>query len=66
MSVEATVACADRRDDQDILEWVQNTMGQALLADHRKRSPWCRSNVTEYAKFEVDPAGGRLGTLKRQ
>lgn len=60
------VAVADRRNDQDIVDWVGNTVGHAIADDHRKRSPLCMSNVMEYAKFEVDPAGGPLGTITRQ
>lgn len=53
MAEEATVWVPDRKDDQDVLDWVERTMGHALAADHRARSPQCRETKTEYVKIPV-------------
>lgn len=67
MADEATIAVPDRRDDEDVVHWVEQTVGHALLRDHRVRSPRCLSNVTEYVTFEVDPEGRMpIGQLPRQ
>lgn len=66
MDSEATIAVPDRKPDQDIVNWVEITVAGGMGEDHRRRSPHCQADKVEYAKFEVDPAGGPLGTITRQ
>lgn len=41
------VECAVRwrRADEEVQHWVEKGMGAAIAADHRRRSPGCRSRV---------------------
>lgn len=67
MAEEATVAVPDRRDDENVVDWVQQIVGSALLLDHRTRSPDCRSNVTEYVKIPVDTGeNAMIGRVTKQ
>lgn len=67
MAEEVTIAVADRTEGQDVVDWVSGTVGRAIGADHRGRSPRCLSSTCEYIKFEVDPSGNTpMGTLPRQ
>lgn len=65
MPNEETIFVRDRKPDEDIVDWVEQICGRAIAEDHIRRSPRCRSTKMEYAKFEVDPSGGPLGTITR-
>lgn len=66
MAAEATIAVADRTDDQDVVFWVEQVVGSALSRDHSNRSPSCRETKTEYIKIEIDRAGASIGKVTRQ
>ena len=66
MDAEVTIAVPDRRDGQDIVDWMENVVGEALGRDHRARSPQCRSDKTEYVKIEIDQSSGMIGRMSKQ
>jgi hypothetical protein len=51
---EATVHVPERGRGDDVADWVGETVGQAIGADHRKRSPLCQATKMEYAKIPAD------------
>ncbi len=53
MAEEAQVFVRDRGKDQDVVDWVERTVGKALAADHRSRSPLCRADKTDYIKIPL-------------
>lgn len=67
MAEEDTIFVRDRRDDEDVVHWVEHVVGQALAEDHRRRSPACRSSKTEYIKIPVDQGeNATVGRVTRQ
>jgi hypothetical protein len=66
MADEVTVFVRDRKDDEDVADWVQSTLGMAMGADHASRNPLCRSSSMEYVKIPVDQGeDARIGKLRR-
>lgn len=61
MSAEAIVRVPWRREDQDVVEWVERTCGEAIAADHQKRSPLCLRKTMEYAKLPAPENAPYLG-----
>ena len=52
MREEATVAVPDRRDDEDIGDWM-GKVALAIAADHQLRSTLCAATSMEYAKIPL-------------
>jgi hypothetical protein len=65
MADEAAVEVAERGPEQDVVHWVEQTVGRALASDHSSRSPLCARREMEYAKIPVnnDP-NARVGNFK--
>lgn len=42
--------------DQEVVDWVQNTIGRALAADHGRRSPKC--SATEFQNLKIPVPSG--------
>jgi hypothetical protein len=61
MGEEAMVWVPDRKDDQEVTDWVANTVGMALSTDHRNRSPLCMRTTMEYAKIPMDDGSKGIG-----
>lgn len=61
MKAEAVLDVAHRAHDEDVAHWMTETMGRAIAADHRRRSPLCTSTVTEYAKVYLAPGANQIG-----
>jgi hypothetical protein len=51
MAQQVAVDVQERTEDQDVVDWVENTVGHAIGADHRARSPFCMATVMEFAKI---------------
>ena len=66
MVEEATVSVPERRDDEDVVAWVEGPMTQALALDHRRRSRNCRESKMDYAKIKLAPDSERIGQALRQ
>lgn len=58
MAEEAMVWVPDRKEDQDVVEWVEKVVGAAIGADHSNRSPLCMRTKMEYAKIPYDDSRG--------
>lgn len=56
---DAEVQVPERGLDESIIHWVEQTMGQVLLADHQRRSPQCRARTCQDVKIPV--MGARVG-----
>lgn len=66
MPEEATIFVRDRRDDEDVVEWLEGVASEAIGDDHRERSPFCRATATEYVKIPVDKGdNATIGRLTR-
>lgn len=53
MKSEATLEVADRREDEQIEDWMQHVQ-MAISVDHRKRNALCTADKMEYAKIPVE------------
>lgn len=53
MPAEVSLEVPNRRADQDVADWVENTMGAVIGADHCRRSALCIRSKMEYAKIHV-------------
>lgn len=42
------------RKDEDVKEWVEQVMGNALSADHRRRSPECQPQSLQDVMIPVE------------
>lgn len=51
---EVVVRCRDA--DEDVVHWVEQVMGRALAADHRRRSPSCSSGFAQDVMIPIDGA----------
>lgn len=58
---EVPVMVPERADDQDVVDWVQQNVGYATFLDHRRRSPKCRSEKTDYVKIPAPENAPMLG-----
>ena len=61
MAEDASVWVPDRKDGQDVVDWVEQTVGRALAADHRARSPLCASEKVEHVSIPLPPGTEHLG-----
>lgn len=67
MAAERTIACPDRVEGQDVVDWMEGSVTPAVAANHSRFSPRCFSRTMEYVKFEIDPSGETpIGNLPRQ
>lgn len=64
MAAEAAVEVAERRDGEDILDWMQHVQ-MAIGVDHRKRSVLCMATALEYAKIPVPEGSPAIGVKPR-
>jgi len=53
MPKEVEVGVRARRDNEDVIHWVQEVLAPALGSDHHQRSPRCVRTKMEYAKIPV-------------
>jgi len=53
MQDEVDLVVQDRRADQDIIEWMEETVRPALTKDHQQRNAACMSQKMEYVKIPV-------------
>lgn len=65
MATEAHVEVRDRREDEDILEWMESAVQPTLGAYHIRTSPWCRSTVSEYVKIPMPENSPFIGGKPR-
>lgn len=61
MSQEVTISVTDRFPKEDVVHWVQMTVGLAIQADHDARSPMCQAQEMEYCKLPIDSRAPMLG-----
>ena len=55
----AAVDVEIRGKEQDVVDWVKNTVGNAIGADHQSRSPTCLSTHMDNLKIPL-PAGSTM------
>jgi hypothetical protein len=55
---EAKVKVPERRDNQDVADWVGNTLGLFLTHDHKQRSPRCTRTTMAHVKIPMGLADG--------
>lgn len=60
MPAEAEVEVAERRENEDILDWMHHVQ-MAIGVDHRKRSPICMATTMEHCKIPVPENAPFLG-----
>lgn len=61
MTSEARVNVRERTADEDVVDWVENVMGEAISKDHFARSPLCRATQMEYAKIPAPENASFIG-----
>lgn len=63
MAAEETIMIDARQEGEEIIWWMDNTLGPAIAKDHRWRSPVCIATTMEYVKIPVEddrPIGGPM------
>lgn len=63
---EVIVFVPDRKEDEEVVHWVETVLGRAIGVDHCSRSPLCAARKMDYVKIPLDPGdGARIGNLRR-
>lgn len=63
MLEEGSFVVRYRRSDEDVVDWMEDALNDALSRDHRRRSPLCMATKTEYAIIPApENATGGIGT----
>jgi hypothetical protein len=65
MSRDAEVEVRDRRDDEDIIEWMETAVSPALGAYHIRNHPMCRATKSEYVKIPMPENAPFIGGKPR-
>lgn len=50
-----------RERDEEIVEWLETKVMEALRADHDRRSPFCRPEKIQQIKFPIPKGDGWVG-----
>jgi len=58
---EVTLTVPARLESADVVAWLDEVVRPAITADHRRRSPGCRTATSEYVKIHMDPETQRIG-----
>lgn len=61
MKEEAKVLVPYRRDDENVIEWMDRCVQPSLYLDHRERSPLCKAETMEYAKLPAPENAPYIG-----
>lgn len=61
MTEEASVDVRYRGEHEDVKDWIVVVMSAALIEDHKRRSPLCRSTTMEYVKVPMPENSPMLG-----
>jgi hypothetical protein len=66
MPDEVTIFAQDRKEDEEVVHWVEQVLGRAIGMDHCHRSPLCAQRTMDYVKIPIDQGdGARIGNLRR-
>jgi hypothetical protein len=52
---EASFEVREREADEDVMDWMQGPVNQALIADHKLRSPHCKAIMSATLKIPLQP-----------
>lgn len=61
---KVAVEVDERGADEDVVHWVEQTLGWALATDHRQRSPGCRAEKVDDVMIPVTGADRIGGAAK--
>lgn len=61
LDADVSVEVPERNPRQDVVEWVEQTMGVVIAKDHASRSPWCKSDTMEYVKIPAPDNAPYIG-----
>lgn len=61
MDAERSVSVRPRTVLEDVVDWVDGVMRQAIAQDHRLHSPRCLSTTSEYVKIMVPENAPGIG-----
>lgn len=62
LTEEVTLQALERRETEDIGNWMNLVLTPSIYLDHRARSPTCEAVEMEYAKVYLPPDGGPIGS----
>jgi hypothetical protein len=65
MPAERSVDVPPRREDEDIIDWMETCVRLSIGLDHRKRSPLCRAAALEYAKIPAPENAPFIGGVPK-
>lgn len=58
LSAEVEVQVPERKPNQDIVDWMERVLGNAIGADHRRRSPRCTRTTMTHCKIPMGDVDG--------
>jgi hypothetical protein len=61
INAEAELEVSDRRQDEDLLHWMDDVIKPALTREHRRVNSLCLSQTMEYVKLPLDEAAPGIG-----